>query len=240
MSHYIYGLCFDLDGDTTFFYIGHTNDVQRRWLEHNRDAFNEDSSSFETSKYRFIRELDRRDIKFQMIVLEEITSYDQDGEYEWILKFARENQEQGLNFFGYPLTNMKAGDFTSEILDRKHIVSRTDIKSYREMKTFLREVNYTREEEELPRNEGARAILLQFKEISDNQQAIAKKEAERAIKRAVKMKNNLEKARRARDEYLDTRIPEIVLKEGVTPQVALQLAMNEWYIIQEQEDTKWK
>lgn len=135
MKHFIYTLSYDMGTDEHFFYVGHTDNPDRRYAEHLRDAFAVNGKSYDTLKYKWVRHLALIGVEWHMKIAEIMTGeYDQDGEYEWILKAARENKKNGLFFFGYPLTNMKAGDFTSEILDRDIIRSRVHIKQYREIK----------------------------------------------------------------------------------------------------------
>jgi len=239
-KHYIYLLGYNINGPE-YFYVGHTNDPERRHSEHKRDSLDENSSSYDTAKYRFIRELNKRDIPWFMQVAEELTSYDQDGEYEWILHVARENVDNGLYFDGYPLTNMKAGDFTDEILNRREIRSRQQIKQYRlDAERRLAERKLERAEGSLPPDAQARQILA-FARARGTENALKEqKSAEKKQKRAQKQAEIISLSRARRDEYLDSRIPEIVLKEGVKPDRAMEIALQEWYVIQEQEDTKWK
>jgi putative ubiquitin-RnfH superfamily antitoxin RatB of RatAB toxin-antitoxin module len=85
-------------------------------------------------------------IGWNFIVITEIED-DEDSEYEWILKFARKNKELGITFFDdLPLTNMKAGDFLTEIINDRSINTRDEIKLYRQIYELSKTaVTYERE-----------------------------------------------------------------------------------------------
>lgn len=140
----LYTLFFEAEPDhPVVFYVGHTNDVDRRWSEHITNAFNKNHSEYETYKYRWIRSLRDLGIECQMDVLHEIST-DDDTEYEWILKIARMNLRQGIEFYdGYPLTNMKAGDLLEELINCKYVTTKEDITKYRQAKrhtvTYIRD-----------------------------------------------------------------------------------------------------
>lgn len=141
----LYTLFFEAEpGTPVVFYVGHTNDVDRRWTEHITNAFNPRHSEYDTYKYRWIRSLRDVGIECQMDVLHDIAT-DDDTEYEWILKFARANERLGIEFYdGYPLTNMKAGDLLEELLDKEYVQTKQDITKYREAKKYT--VTYTRDD----------------------------------------------------------------------------------------------
>jgi hypothetical protein len=238
-KHYIYLLGYNISGDTEYFYVGHTNDPERRHKEHKRDSLDENSASYDTAKYRFIRELVARDIPWTFTVAEELTSYDQDGEYEWILTVARENEKNGVYFDGYPLTNMKAGDFTDEILHRTDIRSRQQIREYRlDIERRAAERKFEREEGKLPPDAQARQILA-FARAAGAQNAVKeKKMAEKQQKRQQKQAEIISLSRARRDAYVEDRIPDIVLEQGVTPREAMKQAIQEWMVIQQAEDSR--
>jgi len=132
MAHSLYILSFGHGEDTAVFYVGCTNDVKRREAEHRNNPFNENHNEYNTFKYQFIRQLKEIGLDFTFTTLHEIEE-DADSEYEWVLQFARANQAAGRTFIdGHPLTNMKAGDFLSEILNRPEVRTRSDIQTYRE------------------------------------------------------------------------------------------------------------
>ena len=131
MAHTLYTLSFGSGDDTAVFYVGCTNDVARREREHRTNPFNSNHNEYNTFKYQFIRQLKEIGLDFAFTALHEIEE-DADSEYEWVLQFARANQVAGRTFIdGHPLTNMKAGDFLSEILNRPEVRTRSDIQHYR-------------------------------------------------------------------------------------------------------------
>ena len=96
-------------------------------------------------KYRWCRELTDVGIGWDFVVVGEIDD-DEDSEYEWILKFARDNRSKNISFYDdLPLTNMKAGDFYHEILHRTDIKTRDEIKAYRIKREQAKTINYQRE-----------------------------------------------------------------------------------------------
>jgi hypothetical protein len=140
----LYTLAFDAAEGPVVFYVGHTNNIQRRRAEHVNNAFNKNHPEYDTYKYRWCRELDALDIPYVLTPAHEIED-DEDSEYAWILKIARFNLEQGINFIdGYPLTNMKAGDFLTELIAIPEITTAEDIREYRNAKA-VREIMYARD-----------------------------------------------------------------------------------------------
>jgi len=165
--HFIYVLGYTINTDEKtnepvdcYFYVGHTDNPDRRLGEHDGNAHNPNSAEYDTLKYKWIRRLEAEGLDYFMLVVETLHSRDQDGEYEWVLKAARENKKDGRFFFGLPLTNMKAGDFTSEIMDHEFIRSRKQIKQYREFKEQqARKVELERIELARPRSAAARDVI---------------------------------------------------------------------------------
>ena len=133
--HSLYGLCF-MAGDTPIiFYVGHTNNVERRRSEHLNNPFNANHAEYMTMKYQWCRSLRDMGIDYDLTVIVDNISDDEDSEYEWILKIARDNESKGHTFYDdMPLTNMKAGDFLSEIMADKSIRTASDIKAYRQQR----------------------------------------------------------------------------------------------------------
>lgn len=137
----LYVLAFEADDEPVVFYVGHTNDIERRRTEHMTNPLNPNHSEYMTNKYQWARSLIESGIEYKLIPLHKIET-DDDTEYEWILKFARRNAESGISFYdGYPLTNMKAGDFLDEILHRREITTAEQITAYRKQ----RSVSYLRD-----------------------------------------------------------------------------------------------
>ena len=174
--HFIYALGYTINTDEDdnnapidiFYYIGHTDNPDRRLAEHDSNSRNPNHAEYDTLKYRWTRRLAEDGIDFWMLVIETLHNREQDGEFEWILKAARENKKDGRFFFGLPLTNMKAGDFTSEIMDHDLIRSRKQIKEYREFKEArAREIELERIELSRPRSQVARDILETMRSIGE-------------------------------------------------------------------------
>ena len=142
-KHYLYTLVFDAEPEPVVFYVGHTNDPDRRAAEHRRAAADLKNTEY---KYRWCRELTAVGIGWDFVVVGEIDD-DEDSEYEWILKFARDNRSKNISFYDdLPLTNMKAGDFYHEILHRTDIKTRDEIRAYRLAREFSKQVDYQRHE----------------------------------------------------------------------------------------------
>lgn len=132
----LYTLAFLADDVPVVFYVGHTNDPDRRRREHTNNPFNKNHAEYDTYKYRWCRSLTDSGIEYTMTVSHEIIQ-DEDTEYAWILKFARNNLQQGISFYDdYPLTNMKAGDFLTELLKDPSIQTASDIKNYRSQRAI--------------------------------------------------------------------------------------------------------
>ena len=140
----LYTLAFDAAEGPVVFYVGHTNNIKRRRAEHLNNPFNPNHLEYNTYKYRWCRDLDALDIPYVLTPAHEIED-DEDSEYAWILKIARFNLEQGISFIdGYPLTNMKAGDFLTELIAIPEIKTAEDIREYRNAKA-VREIMYARD-----------------------------------------------------------------------------------------------
>jgi len=132
----LYVLAFEADDEPIVFYVGHTNDVERRRSEHMNNPLNPNHSEYTTYKYQWARSLIEMGIEYKLIPLHKIET-DDDTEYEWILKFARRNADANIAFYdGYPLTNMKAGDFLTEIIDKRDITTAEQITRYRTQRSI--------------------------------------------------------------------------------------------------------
>ena len=118
MTHAVYGLAFVIEDQPIIFYVGHTNNVERRTREHTNNPFNPNHNEYDTMKYRWCRQLHDMQISYDLFVIREDPEEDEDSEYAVILDVARDHLERGITFFDeLPLTNMKAGDFITEMLD---------------------------------------------------------------------------------------------------------------------------
>ena len=132
-NHHIYGLAFQIldDSDPIIFYVGRTTDLTRRGHEHQRNQFLVDHPEYNTDKYIFSRELAEQGINMFMVVLHRNVQIDTDSEYYYVLKQARLNEQQGIEFYrGQPLTNMKAGDLLAEMLADKTVNTLEDVKKF--------------------------------------------------------------------------------------------------------------
>jgi predicted GIY-YIG superfamily endonuclease len=149
MTHSLYTLSFDAPDGPIVFYVGCTNNPDRREREHKTNPFNENHAEYMTFKYQFCRMLAAKEQAYKLDVIIDDIGSDEDSEYEWVLNFARHNTENGYEFLnGYPLTNMKAGDFLSEIINRPEVRTASDIKKYKADKIAkLKAISYKRNRE---------------------------------------------------------------------------------------------
>lgn len=133
--HHIYGLQFVANDQPIVFYVGHTNDLERRSDEHLRNSQNPRHAEYNTEKYQWCRSLREQGLEFELVPLQLAAVADEDSEYEWILRQARTNILAGVSFYdGSPLCNMKGGDFIWEMMADKAIKTAKDIKTYRQKK----------------------------------------------------------------------------------------------------------
>jgi hypothetical protein len=120
------------DDEPVVFYVGRSSDPERRLSEHKSKS--KDVTEI-TYKYQIIRKLAEHKIDWEMTVIAESISDESESEYEYVLLFARHNQNKGVTFInGHPLANMRNGDILTEIIDDPSIVTNTDIKRYRAQK----------------------------------------------------------------------------------------------------------
>jgi len=152
MKKSVYALVYeDANDDTIVFYIGCTNDVTRRSAEHRRNSLNETHTEYNTYKYQWIRQLDQHDCAFRLEVIAEDVQDDENTEYEYVLKFARYNESQGYGFYeGMPLTNMRAGDFLSEMMRDRTVNTAAEIGAWRARRSAAQRVTaYERESQDI-------------------------------------------------------------------------------------------
>lgn len=146
-SKVVYGLFFETKDVLTVFYIGCTNDISRRHLEHKRNSIDTKSAEYDTYKYRFIRDLASIGIDFRLEVLTPAVDLtDRADEYSLVLKFAEHNRDNGITFYdGLPLTNMKAGDFLEEMLANPAVRTPSEIRNWRKSKAeLIKQIRYDR------------------------------------------------------------------------------------------------
>ena len=147
MKKDVYGLYFDLDGQKILFYVGCTNDIKRRESEHKRLFLDIKNAEFDTYKYQLCRELKESNIDFYLRVIEPMATVTTEAdEYTWILKAARRNEDLGIKFYdNMPLTNMRAGDFLSEMLRDRTITTASDIKQFKKQQAAAKKpISYER------------------------------------------------------------------------------------------------
>lgn len=165
--HYLYTLVFDAAPDPVVFYVGHTNNPKRRETEHKSSA--KDTANTEY-KYQWCRQLTAVGVDWQFVVVAEILD-DEDSEYEWVLRFARDNHTKGISFIDdLPLTNMRAGDFLLEILLRTDINTAAEIRHYRTVER-VRNISYHSNSEQSADYQPTEQSLLMRQYLSELSQA---------------------------------------------------------------------
>lgn len=172
--------------DPIVFYVGCTNDINRRAREHELNSHNPEHPEYYTYKYQTIRDIEAAGLTWEMQVEVLSAEIDEDSEYWWVLTKARENQAKNIKFIDdLPLTNMKAGDFLHEMLQDKSICSVQDVQAFTERRRQQRVQDYQRDQ---IKNPAARNIL-------DNMRA-----AWEPIKQAKQEKQNAREQRRKKQE----------------------------------------
>ena len=183
MKKSVYALVYeDANDDTIVFYIGCTNDPDRRQAEHRRNSLNETHTEYNTYKYQWIRQLDQHDCAFRLEVIATDVQDDENTEYEYVLKFARYNESQGSGFYeGMPLTNMRAGDFLSEMMRDRTVNTASEIQQWRQrLAQSQRAVSYERESRDIAQGRTERrtvansmVIITQQKKLEDTLKHLA-------------------------------------------------------------------
>jgi hypothetical protein len=183
----VYGLYYsDPTRGPVVFYVGCTNDINRRLREHKRAFCDPNGADFDTFKYQFCRDLQSLGITFDLHVIEENVEMTDDDEYHWILKLARHNESEGIAFYdNLPLTNMRAGDFLEEMMRDQTVKTVQDIRQFRQLKSQARRVStYQRANANSSIwNPAGRQIIAQLEAGVIEQR---KKQAEREQKRQVR------------------------------------------------------
>jgi len=196
--HYLYTLTFDAEPQPVVFYVGHTNNPKRRETEHRASAKDITNTEY---KYQWCRELEAVGVKWDFVVLGEIEKSD-DAEYEWVLKFARDNKKNGIDFIdGLPLTNMKRCDFLEEILADKIISTREQIAAYRQQRK-TRVTSYSAESGEMAAY-GAE-ILKELQDSADIKRIDAHEQRIKQIEREQRHAEMLASPERAERIRLET------------------------------------
>jgi hypothetical protein len=139
----VYQLEFDLNGKTIPFYVGFSGDTRRRETEHRTHPFNPNATDYNNYKYQWIRELKAAGIEWRMNILSPMVEDDEDSEYSWVLRVARNNQHDGITFYNdLPLTNMRRGDLLEEMLAEPQLNTAQQIKEWRQVRELRKAVQY--------------------------------------------------------------------------------------------------
>ena len=205
--HHIYGLQFIVNDSPIVFYVGHTNDLERRADEHRNNSQNPEHREYHTEKYRWCRSLGEQGIAWTLEPLQLYAVEDEDSEYEWILRQSRQNIQEGISFYdNSPLCNMKGGDFIWEMMADKTINTIKDIKTFRqnkhkierERRSYLRDFSGTAEP-----TAQAQKVIDWLHRDAERRQQLADVEAKRQQDRLGKyntMLNDPERINRIKQE----------------------------------------
>jgi len=206
--HHIYALQFRAGDDDIVFYVGHTTDLERRAGEHQANSQNPRHAEYETEKYQWSRSLRRQGLEFELVPLQLYASTDDDSEYEWILRQARQNVLAGISFYnGHPLCNMKGGDFIWEMMADRTIRTAKDIAEFRrrklkieqEQRSYIRDFSGTRSAPEQAQN-----IVEWLKRDGERTMKLADDEARRIQNQEVKYNTMLNDSKRIAKIRIET------------------------------------
>ena len=198
----IYALSFKYEDEDVIFYIGRSNDTERRKGEHHRNAFSPSHAEYATDKYRWIRSLCDAKVDFKLTVVVDAVTTDEDTEYAIVLDAARMNRLRGITFYeGLPLCNLRRGDFLEEMLNRPDIKTAKDIKTYREKKETAKRLEYERAN---PVNEKTRDLIAHFQHTAATGKALYEEEKRKLEIRKAKANAVLVSPERAEIIRLDT------------------------------------
>jgi len=186
----VYTLAYMDSGEPIVFYVGHTNNIERRRREHAVNPLNPEHAEYDTYKYRFCRGLLEAGIEYALTPIVEIETQ-LDSEYEWILKFARDNEQRGIRFFdGYPLTNMKAGDFLEDLIKETDITTADQIRHWRAERRAREQFDYERDGN-AEQSETAQELIKLFKLQGEDLRLERYKKEARELKRLVREREML-------------------------------------------------
>lgn len=174
------------------FYVGCTNDINRRAREHELNSHNPEHPEYYTYKYQTIRDIEAAGLTWEMQVEVLSAEIDEDSEYWWVLTKARENQAKNIKFIDdLPLTNMKAGDFLHEMLQDKSVYTKQDVKAFLAKRRQEKAVEYTRDQITNPvsrsildRVKAEWAPIKQAKQEKQNDREQRRKKQEAAVAEA--------------------------------------------------------
>lgn len=156
----VYALVFNSGTRDICFYVGRTNDTARRLKDH-RSKVNDPLDT--TLKYRFMRELERGGYEWRMEVLTDFAEDDEDTEYEWVLRIARNNRFDGISFYeDMPLTNMKRGDFLEEMLQERDLNTAKQIREWRQVRELRKAMEYEAKQFQAPQNDAFGRVMARL------------------------------------------------------------------------------
>lgn len=210
----LYTLAFLADGEPVVFYVGHTNDVERRRREHTRNPLNPEHAEYDTYKYRWCRDLMAAGIEYTLSPILEIET-DDDSEYEWILKFARDNEQRGIEFYdGYPLTNMKAGDFLEDLIKDTNVVTALQIRHWR-AERLAKKISYEEDLGNAEQSDVAIELIDMLKQQGHDLRVQGYKEEVKKLKKDIRereMLNSPERAELIKQQTIDLLKRELLEK----------------------------
>lgn len=206
----IYVLICEVNGQKIPFYVGRSHNIKQRARQHARAAMDTTHKEYNTYKYQLIRELEHHGDRWWLEELykpEEVT--DKTDEYCAILEAARVNTENGYGrvFWGNPLTNMKAGDFLSEMLADKnlHVYNRDTVNDWIQRRN-AETVTYERENQAPMRNQ---ALFDAMQEKSREMRRREQEKVDKKIERLEREIRELEKMRPLRDATISEKTQEL-------------------------------
>jgi len=206
----LYTLAFLADNEPVVFYVGHTNDVERRRREHFKNPLNPEHAEYDTYKYRWCRDLLAAGIEYTLTPILEIETED-DSEYEWILKFARDNEQRGIEFYdGYPLTNMKAGDFLEDLIKDTSIVTAHQIRHWRAERR-AKEIRYEEDLGNAEQSAVAIELIDMLKQQGHDLRVQGYKEEVKKLKKDIREREMLNSPERA--EFIKQQTIDLLKRE---------------------------
>jgi hypothetical protein len=85
---------------------------------------------------------------------------DEDSEYSWVLRVARNNQHDGITFYNdLPLTNMRRGDLLEEMLADRSLNTAQQIKEWRQVRELRKAVEYEAKQFVAPVNDAFGRVM---------------------------------------------------------------------------------
>jgi hypothetical protein len=206
----LYTLAFLADNHPVVFYVGHTNDIERRRREHFKNPLNAEHPEYNTYKYRWCRDLLAADVEYTLTPIQEIETED-DSEYEWILKFARDNEQRGISFYdGYPLTNMKAGDFLEDLIKNTNVVTALQIRHWRAERR-AKEIRYQEDLGDAEQSAVAIELIEMLKEQGHDLRVQGYKEEVKKLKKDIREREML--ASPKRKELIKQQVVDLLKRE---------------------------